>query len=147
MADKEHNEQQHQKDPEKLLTVSSDGVEGNGGLSGGAEPAIPDQIDDFKILEKIGEGGMGKVYRAYEKRLERVVALKILRPEIANNPSVAKRFRREAILAANLSHPNIVPVYHVDNRDKPRYFTMEFVQGRSLKAKVEEEGFLSPAEA
>jgi len=106
-----------------------------------------DHIGDFEILEEIGRGGMGVVYRAHERSLKRVVALKELDHSVLASASVAKRFRREAILAANLSHPGIVPVFQVDPDVPPRYFTMEFVQGRSLRQKVKEEGFLAPDEA
>lgn len=127
-----------------------------------SEPAVPreekapdeyqpfspgDHLDDFDILEEVGRGGMGIVYKAYERSLKRVVALKILHPTISCNPSLAKRFRREAVLAANLSHPSIVPVFHIDQEDEPRYFTMEFVQGSGLDNKIKQEGFLGSAEA
>jgi serine/threonine-protein kinase len=107
---------------------------------------IGQEIGDFEILEEVGRGGMGVVYRAYEKRLKRVVALKVLHARIAENPSAAKRFRREAVLVASLSHPNIVPVFNIEDSETPRYFAMEFVQGQSLEAKVEADGHLSPAE-
>ena len=90
---------------------------------------------------------MGVVYKAYERPLKRVVALKMLHSSFSGDASRAKRFRREAILAANLSHPNIVPIFQVDPAPSPRYFTMEFVQGCSLKERVEKAGFLSPDEA
>ena len=111
------------------------------GISAGQE------INGFQILEEVGRGGMGIVYRAFEHRLSRIVALKVLNPAIAQNPSIAKRFRREGVLAANLSHPNIVPVFHIDKSEMPRYFAMEFIPGRSVKEKIDKEGFLSPAEA
>ena len=122
---------------------------------GGASPEGPPQgalapgrrLGDFEIVEEIGRGGMGVVYKAYERTLRRTVALKVLHPEIAADPSLAKRFRREAILAANLSHPNIVPVFQIEEGEQPRYFTMEFVQGRSLKDKIHVQGGLEPAEA
>ncbi len=95
--------------------------------------AVGDEFDGLKILNEVGRGGMGVVYRALEKSLKRIVAVKFLSPDIANNESVAKRFKREAVLAANLRHPNIVPVYKVDDSETPKYFTMEYVEGRSLK--------------
>ena len=101
------------------------------------------EAEGFEIIEEVGRGGMGVVYKALEKSLRREVALKVLSPSIADNPSSAARFRREAILAANLHHANIVPVFLIDSAEPPRYYTMEFVQGRSLKARVDEDGFLS----
>ena len=131
-----------------LPDVSRDEGADGASVSPQGSPLHPgDTIDDFEILESVGCGGMGVVYKAFEKPLRRVVALKVLNPAISGDPSLAKRFRREAILAANLSHPHIVPVYQVDRNDPPRYFTMEFVHGRSLKDKVEKEGYLSPAQA
>jgi serine/threonine-protein kinase len=124
-------------------------------LPPGASPEGPPQgalapggrLGDFEIVEEIGRGGMGVVYKAYERTLRRTVALKVLHSEIAGDPSLAKRFRREAILAANLSHPNIVPVFQIEEGEQPRYFTMEFVQGRSLKDKIHVQGGLAPDEA
>lgn len=115
----------------------------------GQEHRIPvgSRLGDYEILEEIGSGGMGIVYKASEQSLRRIVALKVLHPEISSNPSYLKRFHREAVLAANLSHPNIVPVFHVDQHANPPYFVMEFVQGCSLKEKIEREGFLQPEEA
>jgi serine/threonine protein kinase len=142
-------------EPKKLARLLSVGTEGQGQAeTDGPAPeteaiALPPGtiLDDFEILEEIGRGGMGVVYRALERSLRRVVALKVLSPQISENASLAKRFRREAVLAANLTHPNIVPVYTVDKADPPRYFTMEFVQGRSLREKVRSEGFLKPSQA
>ena len=105
------------------------------------------QLGNFEILQEIGRGGMGVVYKAYEHALRRVVALKVLHPHIASDPSLAKRFRREAVLAASLNHPNIVSVFHVDDREIPRYFSMEFVEGQPLKERVDREGAMRPEEA
>ena len=131
----------------KHLTVSGKAAVGGAEVSGAPGLSPGEIIGDFEIIEEVGRGGMGVVYRAHEKALRRVVALKILHPSIAQNRSASKRFRREAVLAANLSHPNIVPVFSVDENDPPEYFTMEFVQGKSLKEKVEAEGYLNPTEA
>jgi len=105
------------------------------------------RIDDYEILEEVGRGGMGVVYKAHEHSLNRIVALKTLSPSILHSASAGKRFRREAVLAANLSHPHIAQVFNLDKRPQPRYFTMEFIQGRSLADKVKSSGYLRPAEA
>ena len=137
------------------MDSDSEGLPDVSGASDGEFPSGPpdehplkpgDRIDDFEILEEVGRGGMGIVYKAMDHSLKRVVALKVLHPHIAGNASAAKRFRREAVLAANLSHPNIVPVHRIDDRPLPRYFTMEFIDGKSLKDKIEAEGFLAPDE-
>jgi len=131
-----------------LPPITDAGTE-RGDLPPGHDQAMPPgtRLGDYEILEKIGSGGMGTVYKAYEHALKRVVALKVLHREIASNPSFVKRFHREAVLAANLSHANIVPVFHVDQQASPPYFAMEFIQGISLEDKVEKEGFLQPEEA
>jgi len=142
-------------EPKKLARLLSVGTEGQEQAEADGPPPEAEApalapgtvLDDFEILEEVGRGGMGVVYKALERSLRRVVALKVLSPQISGNASLAKRFRREAILAANLTHPNIVPVYNVDKADPPRYFTMEFVQGRSLREKVQSEGFLHPSQA
>ena len=125
------------------------GVDSSSGAGPDETPGLTagQVIDGFEILEEIGRGGMGVVYRAYEKRLRRVLALKVLYPSVAEDSMAAKRFRQEAVVAANLSHPNIVPVFHIDQREPPRYFTMEFVEGVSIDEKVAKEGALPPAEA
>jgi WD40 repeat protein len=111
-------------------------------------PAPGARVDDYEILEEVGSGGMGTVYRAYEHPLRRVVALKALHHDVTTDPSAAKRFRREAILAASLNHPNIVRVLRIDGNEPPRYFTMDFVHGRSLREKIEAEGrHLTPEQA
>jgi hypothetical protein len=138
-----HRPQPHDTTP--LPDVSEAGAPEAADAEGGGPP--PPRIEGFDILEEVGRGGMGMVYRAYERRLRRVVALKVLDPAIAENASAAKRFRREAVLAANLNHPNIVPVFQVEPSATPRYFTMEFVEGRSVKQKVQREGHLAPDEA
>ena len=148
MADKGDEFDSPRGGGETLPTISGMGASGASDTGPDAvEPAAKRVIDDFEILEEVGRGGMGVVYRAFERSLKRVVALKVLLPEIVGNASAAKRFRREAVLAANISHPNIVPVFQVDPRELPAYFTMEFVPGRSLKDKVESEGYLPPDEA
>lgn len=106
-----------------------------------------DMLDEFRIEAEVGRGGMGIVYKAEETALRRFVALKTLGPHIAGDPSAAKRFRREALLAARLSHPHIVRILHLDEQDPPRYFTMEFVAGTSLADKIKQAGFLSAEQA
>jgi len=89
--------------------------------------------DDFTITRELGRGGMGRVFLAEERALERRVALKVLPPELAELPDVARRFRREARTAGQLSHPHIMPVYQVAERDGLHFFTMPFVYGPSLR--------------
>jgi tRNA A-37 threonylcarbamoyl transferase component Bud32 len=88
---------------------------------------------DLEILELIGRGGMGMVYKARQKHLDRLVALKILLPKIAGDPAFAERFAREARAMAILSHPHIVTVYDFGHKDTLYYFLMEFVDGATLR--------------
>ncbi|MGE5573143.1 MAG: Stk1 family PASTA domain-containing Ser/Thr kinase [Bacteroidota bacterium] len=101
----------------------------------------------YRILSRVGEGGMAEVYRARDSVLNRIVAIKVLRPQFASDEEFVERFRREAQAAASLSHPNIVSIYDV-GRDGDRYYiVMEYVSGRSLKDLIREQGSLPPDRA
>jgi len=97
-------------------------------------PATRVRLGDFTIVKKIGEGGMGTVYMARQESLERIVALKILPRQFAENPEFVERFRREARAAASLVHTNVVQIYHVGEERGVHYFAMEYVEGQSLEA-------------
>jgi serine/threonine-protein kinase len=115
---------------------------GGGALLG----PLPRRFDGYELLEELGRGAMGLVYKAWETSLKRFVALKMmLRGESASADDVT-RFRTEAQSAARLSHPNIVPVYEVGECDGRVYFSMKYVEGKSLAARVAA-GPLPPAEA
>ena len=88
--------------------------------------------DQYDIEAEIGRGGMSIVYRALDRRLRRRVAIKVLPPEFAFDPAVRERFRREAQTAAQLNHPNIVPIHSVDDRGGIAYFAMALCDGQSL---------------
>lgn len=94
----------------------------------------------YEIIGLLGKGGMGAVYRATDRRLRREVAVKVLPPELGYASDLRARFVREAQMAAQLSHPHIVPVFDVGERDDLVWFTMAFVDGESVRAKVEREG-------
>ena len=83
----------------------------------------------YEILEKVGDGGMALVYSARDQLLSRVVAVKILRAQFADDEQFVERFRREARSAASLSHPNIVNIYDVGQQGSVHYIVMEYVQG------------------
>lgn len=104
------------------------------------------QIPELEILELIGQGGMGAVYKARQKSLGRIVALKVLQPDLAAVPEFAERFAREAKSLAQLNHRNIVTVHDFGQRGGLCYLVMEFVEGANLR-RVLEAGRLSPQEA
>lgn len=95
----------------------------------------------YRIIEAIGAGGMGQVYAAEDTRLDRQVALKILPPELADDPDRRKRFTREAKAVAALNHPNIVTVHAVEEADGLHFITMELVRGRTLAEMLPRNGF------
>ena len=93
-------------------------------------------ISHFEILEKLGEGGMGVVYRARDLKLDRLVALKILTPEQMANPRRRNRFAREAKAASALNHPNIVTIYEIESVAGVDYIAMEYIRGATLRELV-----------
>jgi serine/threonine protein kinase len=96
--------------------------------------------DDYELLDLLGTGGFGRVYRVRDLQLERQVALKVLHPALIRDPSVVERFRREAQLAARLDHPNIVNIYEIGGRSGLIWYTMELIDGPSLAQLVERNG-------
>ena len=101
----------------------------------------------YELLEKVGEGGMARVYRGRDQLLKRTVAVKILKDQMTGSADFVRRFRREAQAAAGLSHPNIVNVYDVGEEGNTYFIVMEYVDGNNLKQYIREKGYLSPAEA
>lgn len=96
--------------------------------------------DDYELLSQLGRGGYGRVYRVRDLHLEREVALKVLHPHLTADPAVVERFRREAQLAARLTHPNLVNIYDIGGRAGLLWYTMELVGGPNLAQLVEKEG-------
>ena len=101
----------------------------------------------YELLEKSGDGGMAVVYKAKCHLLKRVVAVKVLKPELADNEEFVARFNRESQAAASLSHPNIVSMYDVGQEDDIHYIVMEFMDGETLKDRIRREGRLSMEES
>ncbi|MGD2088094.1 MAG: serine/threonine-protein kinase [Candidatus Aminicenantes bacterium] len=96
-------------------------------------------LGNYRILKKIGEGGMGSVYLARDLSLEREVAIKIIAPELARNPGLMARFRVEAIAQAKLNHTNIVTIHSFDQEKDIYYIVMEYMEGKTLKAAIKEQ--------
>ncbi|WP_027363621.1 Stk1 family PASTA domain-containing Ser/Thr kinase [Desulfotruncus alcoholivorax] len=101
----------------------------------------------YEIIEKIGGGGMAIVYKGKDTYLNRIVTIKILRPEFTSDEDFIRRFRREAQAVASLSHPNIVNIHDVGQEDGIHYLVMEYVRGDNLKEIINKNGRLSPDEA
>ena len=103
--------------------------------------------DRYEIIKSIGEGGMANVYLAYDTILDRNVAIKVLRGDLANDEKFVRRFQREALSASSLSHPNIVAMYDVGEDNGLYYIVMEYVEGKTLKQLLKKRGSLTLSEA
>lgn len=102
--------------------------------------------DRYLIIKSIGEGGMANVYLAYDTILDRNVAVKVLRGDLSNDEKFLRRFRREALSASSLSHPNIVEVYDVGEDNGQYYIVMEYIEGKHLKELLKKRGKLTITE-
>ncbi len=94
----------------------------------------------YKIIEELGKGGMGRVYKALDKEINEEVAIKLLKPEIADDESTIGRFRNELKLARKIAHKNVCKMYHLAKEGETLYITMEYVSGEDLKSLIKKEG-------
>ncbi len=101
----------------------------------------------YEILQTIGEGGMGAVYKAGDRELGRTVALKVIRPELASDPNILQRFKQEILLASRVTDRNIIRIYDLGDADGVKFITMEFVEGDDLRHLLHRQGKLPAAEA
>ena len=101
----------------------------------------------YQVLEMLGAGGMGAVYKAEHRLMKRLVALKVINPSLVDRPELVERFRREVQAAARLAHPNIATAHDAEHAGALHFLVMEFIAGRDLARVVEEEGPLSIARA
>jgi len=101
----------------------------------------------YEILQLLGEGGMGAVYKAMDRELDRPVALKLIRPQLAANPSILARFKQELLLAQQVTHKNVVRIYDLGDADGVKFITMEFVEGEDLRGLIQEHRKFSPEDA
>ena len=97
-------------------------------------------LGNYVILDKLGHGGMGLVFKAEHRRMERMVALKVLSPKVVRTPEALRRFQREVKAAARLTHPNIVIAYDADEADGTHFLVMEYVDGSDLSTLVKQQG-------
>jgi serine/threonine-protein kinase len=105
------------------------------------------QFGNYRIIDKLGEGGMGEVYRGVDTMLEREVAIKLLRPELNDRPDIVERFRTEAIALARLNHQHIATLYNFSRDSDQWYMSLEFVRGETLADRIARQGALPWREA
>ena len=92
----------------------------------------------YEILQTLGQGGMGAVYKARDLELDRMVALKVIRPELAKNPAIIDRFKQELRLSQQVTHKNVIRIYDLGEGDGVKFITMEFIEGEDLRTLIRE---------
>jgi serine/threonine protein kinase len=125
--------------PEMAASLDATKAEGETALGRRALPRLGER---YQVAERIGRGGMGEVYRAYDRELGREVALKIIRPESAGDAEALNRFRREIALASTITHPNVLRVYDLGQHEDVRFLSMQLVHGENLAAVLRRAGRL-----
>ena len=101
----------------------------------------------YEILQILGEGGMGAVYKARDRELNRMVALKVIRPDLAGHQAIIDRFKQELLLATQVTHKNVIRIYDLSEADGMKFITMEYVEGEDLRGLMQQKGKLTPEEA
>jgi serine/threonine protein kinase/tetratricopeptide (TPR) repeat protein len=101
----------------------------------------------YQILQTLGEGGMGAVYKANDLELDRMVALKVIRPELAKNPAIIDRFKQELLLSQKVTHRNVIRIYDLGEGDGVKFITMEYVEGEDLRSLIFRHKKFAPSEA
>jgi serine/threonine protein kinase/tetratricopeptide (TPR) repeat protein len=101
----------------------------------------------YEILQLLGEGGMGAVYKAADRELDTFVALKVIRPELASDPSILARFKQELLLAHQVTHRNVIRIYDLGEAQGVKFITMEFIEGKDLRSLIREKRKFTPEEA
>ena len=124
-------------------------------LTGGGSPSGPTgriasgQVlkQRYRIIQIVGQGGMGAVYKARDRESDRLVALKIIRPNLALSSEILRRFKQELILARQVTHRNVIRIFDLGEADGIKFITMEFIDGETLRTILLREGKLTPLEA
>ena len=101
----------------------------------------------YEIVRTLGEGGMGAVYQARDLELNRKVALKVIRPDLARNPAIIERFKQEILLSQKVTHKNVIRIYDLGEGEGVKFITMEFIEGQDLRSVIHERKKLPPGEA
>jgi len=101
----------------------------------------------YEILGLLGEGGMGAVYKARDTAVDRLIALKVIRPDLAGNPSILQRFKQELVLARQVTHRNVIRIYDLGEADGLKFITMEYIEGQDLRSLLRSQGKLPVPEA
>jgi eukaryotic-like serine/threonine-protein kinase len=101
----------------------------------------------YEILDLLGEGGMGAVYKAQDREVDRFIALKLIRPELANNPAILARFKQGLLAAHQVTHKNVIRIYDIAEADGVKFITMEYVEGHDLRRFLMDDGRLPPEKA
>src|SRR5262249_24803087 len=105
-----------------------------------AKPGSLGRLGHYEVLEVVGKGGMGIVLRAFDEKLHRVVAIKVLAPEFARDSAARQRFVREARAAAAVTHDNVIAIHGVEDDGSIPYLIMQFIEGRTLQQKLDRTG-------
>ena len=129
--------------------AASPSARGPARFQGGGPLLRPGEVlgGRYDIVQLLGEGGMGAVYKARDRELDRPVALKLIRPELASSPSILARFKQELLLSRQVTHKNVIRIYDLGDADGVKFITMEFVEGRDLRSLIQERKKFSPEEA
>jgi eukaryotic-like serine/threonine-protein kinase len=101
----------------------------------------------YEIVQILGQGGMGAVYKATDIELNRTVAVKVIRPELARDKAIVDRFKQELLLAHQVTHRNVIRIYDLSEADGMKFITMEYVEGENLLTLLQEKRKFSPSEA
>jgi serine/threonine protein kinase/tetratricopeptide (TPR) repeat protein len=101
----------------------------------------------YEILGVLGQGGMGAVYKARDRELDRLIALKVIRPELATDPAILARFKQELILSRNITHKNVVRIFDLGEAEGIRFISMEYIDGEDLRTILRRDGKFAPQEA